>query len=75
MSRFISDLLNKLSYGYDPQGTSQDENQVNQHDTQDQIEKVQDSPSPINTAQDSSAVAEFPEIKNKPNRVPSRGVF
>lgn len=68
---FNSKLLKK-AYGYDTTGMVNEENQTNQRDTEKQKEKVEDSPNPANIGVDSKALTEFPEIRNKPNRVPSR---
>jgi hypothetical protein len=72
--RFRSKLLKK-AYGYDTTGIVQEENQTNQRDTNKQREKVEDSPNPANIAVDGEALAEFPELKNRPNRLPTRNLF
>lgn len=62
----------KRAYGYDVTGVSEEENQTNQRDTDKQREKVEDTPNPANISVDSEALAEFPEIRNRSNRIPSR---
>lgn len=56
-------------------GVVNEENQTNQRDTNKQREKVEDSPNPANIAVDGEALAEFPELKNRPNRLPTRNLF
>jgi hypothetical protein len=70
---FKSPLLKK-AYGYDVTGIVQEENQVNQRDNEKQREKAEDSPNPANIAVDGEALAEFPQLQKKPNRIPSRGL-
>lgn len=82
ISSFKSKLLKKVvsnsvkkGYGYDTTGVINEENQTNQRDTNKQREKVEDSPNPANIAVDGEALAEFPELKNPPNRLPTRNLF
>jgi hypothetical protein len=64
-----------MSYGYDTTGVVNEENQTNQRDTNKQREKVEESPNPANIVVDGEALAEFPELKNRPNRLPTRTLF
>ena len=76
MLTFKSKLL-KLGYGYDQSGevfegggTSGKDKDI--EETQEPWTQHQTGPNPANVYRDSEAEAEFPQIKNKPSRFPTR---
>jgi len=73
---FKSSLL-KTAYGYDISGEVQEGGGSSGkgkdiEETQEPWTQHTTGPNPVNIFRDSDAEAEFPEIKNKPNRFPTR---